>query len=66
MKIYIYALLVWFILAVLGIVNGTIKNEFYGSAIGEQKAHVLSSVIAIGYISLITHTFLNHFFNWLF
>jgi len=57
-RLYIYAVGVWLVLAVLAVLNGILRNYAYGPLIGEQAAHVLSSLIFIGVVFAVTYVFL--------
>ena len=57
-RLYVYAVGVWLVLAVLAVLNGILRNYAYGPLIGEQAAHVLSSLIFIGVVFAVTYVFL--------
>ncbi len=57
-RLYVYAVGVWLVLAVLAILNGILRDYTYGPRIGEQAAHVLSSLIFIGVVFAVTYAFL--------
>lgn len=57
-KLYLYALAVWPALAVVAVLNGTLRNYAYSRVVGEHAAHVISSVILIILFLLITYVFL--------
>jgi hypothetical protein len=57
-RLYIYAVGVWLVLTVLAILNGTLRNYTYSRVVGEQAAHVLSSLIFVAVIFAVTYAFL--------
>jgi hypothetical protein len=57
-KLYLYALAVWPGLAVVAILNGALRNYTYVRLVGEQAAHIISSLTLIGLLFLITYAFL--------
>jgi len=57
-KLYLYALAVWLALVVVAVLNGVLRNYTYVHLVGEQAAHIISSLILIGVLFLITYVFL--------
>lgn len=51
-----YALL-WLVLAILGVANGTVRNFFYADFLGDLRAHQLSTVTLIILIGVFTWVF---------
>ena len=49
--------LLWLGLAVLGVLNGTLRNAFYSDTLGDLRAHQLSTVVLIILIGLYTCLF---------
>lgn len=39
--------LVWFVLAIVAIINGIVRNEVYKNSLGELRAHQLSTLTGI-------------------
>ena len=46
-RIYLKAVLVWFLMAVIANINGLIRNFGYGPIIGEYPGHIISTIILI-------------------
>ena len=42
---FIYALIPWFLLVVLAIINGLVRQKFILPKVGEQKAHTIGTLI---------------------
>ena len=40
-------ILVWFVLVIVAIINGAIRNEVYKDALGDLRAHQLSTLTGI-------------------
>lgn len=57
-RLYVYAVVVWLVLAVVAILNGALRNYTYVHLVGEQTARIISSLILIGLLFLITYVFL--------
>jgi hypothetical protein len=57
-RLYIYAVGVWVILTVLAVLNGILRNYTYGLLMGEQTAHILSSLILVGVVFAVAYVFL--------
>ncbi len=57
-RLYVYALGVWLLLAVLAILNGILRNATYARAVGEYAGHVLSSLIFVVAVFAVTYAFL--------
>ena len=47
MRIFLYALGIWFIFVVAAILNAAFRNSFITPKLGEYAAHVISTVILI-------------------
>ncbi len=56
-KIFLRAIAFWFILLVLAILNGVIRNSVYQKSVGELKAHQISTFILIIIIFLVARLF---------
>ena len=56
--IFLYAFGVWVIFAILAIINGIIRNQFYAPRVGEYPGHVISTIIAICIVVAGTYIFL--------
>lgn len=54
---YLYALFIWLILALLASLNGWVRNKAYKKIFGELTAHQLSTIIFIGIIFFVTYFF---------
>lgn len=57
-KLILYAIGIWFILAVLGIINGTFRNLVLEPTIGKYVGHLVSTIILICIILLATFIFI--------
>ena len=57
--LFLYSVGMWLVFVVLAIVNGSARNFVYSKKVGEHKGHVISSIIAIGYILAGTYLFVN-------
>jgi len=57
-RLYVYAVGVWLVLAVLAVLNGILRNATYARVVGEYAGHVLSSLIFIGVVFAVTYIFL--------
>ncbi len=44
-NIYLYSFVAWFVLMVLAIINGILRNSYYGKFFSELLAHQISTVI---------------------
>ncbi len=58
LKLQLSAIAVWFVLAVLAIVNGTVREFAYKDIVGEYAAHVISTIILMLAILGTTYLFL--------
>jgi len=56
-KTLLYALLVWFILGILAIVNGVIRNTYYTLAVGGLAAHQISTAIFVAVVLIVACIF---------
>lgn len=59
-KIYLYALGVWFIFAIVGILNGVFRELLVTPKVGEHAGHVISTVILVCVILVITYLFIKN------
>jgi hypothetical protein len=57
-RLHIYAVGVWVILTVLAVLNGILRNYTYGPVVGEQAAHIFSSLILVGVVFAVAYVFL--------
>jgi hypothetical protein len=57
-RLYLYAVGAWFVLAVLAILNGLLRNATYSRPLGEYAGHVLGSLIFIVVVFAVTYAFL--------
>ena len=57
--IYLYALITWFILVILAIINGSIRNFIYQPYTGELPAHQISTIIFCLLILAAAYVFLS-------
>ncbi len=58
LRLYAYAAGVWLVLTVLAILNGILRNYTYGPLVGEQTAHILSSLVLVGVVFAMAYVFL--------
>ena len=59
-KIFLYALGIWFIIVVAAILNGIFRNSFITPKVGEHAGHVLSTIIFICVILIGTYLFISN------
>ena len=59
METYLYALGIWFIFVVAGILNGVFRESFITPKVGEHTGHILSTIILICVILAVTHLFIS-------
>lgn len=60
MRIFLYALGIWFIFVVAAILNGAFRNSFITPKLGEYAGHVISTVILICVVLVGTYLFINN------
>lgn len=60
LKIFLYALGIWLLLAVFFNINGIAREYIYGPVIGEWRGHVVSSLIGVGLIFLVSFLFIKY------
>lgn len=60
-SIYGYALIVWVLFLIIGVMNGIVRNEFYSDSFSELTKHQISSVIFILVLLVIMFLFFNNF-----
>lgn len=56
--ILLYAVVFWFILALIAIINGWARNTIYSLRLGELRAHQVSSVIMVVLVFGVSYVFL--------
>jgi len=59
METYLYALGIWFIFVVAGILNGVFRESFITPKVGEHTGHILSTIILICVILAVTYLFIS-------
>ena len=59
-KIYIKSVLLWFIFAILAIINAIIREKTYKIVLGDLIAHQISTIFFIILILIIMYFFFNH------
>jgi len=59
METYLYALGVWLIFVVAGILNGVFRESFITPKVGEHSGHILSTIILICVILAVTYLFIS-------
>ena len=59
-KIYLYALGIWLIFVVAGILNGVFRESFITPKVGEHRGHIISTIILICVILAVTHLFISN------
>jgi hypothetical protein len=57
--LFLYSVGLWVVFVFLAILNGMIRNSVYGPKLGEPKAHVISSFVAVCYILVVNYFFIN-------
>ncbi|WNZ28383.1 MAG: hypothetical protein IAX21_06835 [Candidatus Bathyarchaeota archaeon] len=55
--LFLYSIGRWLLFVVLAIINGSLRNFVYASKVGEQKGHMISSVVAVYYTLAVTYLF---------
>ncbi|MDG6221853.1 MAG: hypothetical protein QCH99_01150 [Candidatus Bathyarchaeota archaeon] len=55
--LFLYSIGRWLLFVVLAIINGSLRNFVYASKVGEQKGHMISSVVAVCYTLAVTYLF---------
>jgi len=58
--IFIYALGIWFIFVVAGILNGVFRASFITPKVGEHAGHVISTIILICVILAVAYLFISN------
>ncbi|MEA1864533.1 MAG: hypothetical protein U9N46_04955 [Euryarchaeota archaeon] len=58
--IFLYALGIWFIFVVAGILNGVFRESFITPGVGEHAGHVISTIILICVILAVTYLFISN------
>lgn len=58
MKRFLGVILVWFLLSILAIVNGTVRNFIYKPLVGDLFAHQISTLVFICIILGVVYLFL--------
>ena len=59
-KIFLYALGIWLIFVVAGILNGVFRKSFITPKVGEHAGHVISTIILICVILAVTYLFISN------
>ena len=59
METYLYALGIWLIFVVAGILNGVFRESFITPKVGEHLGHILSTIILICVILAVTYLFIS-------
>jgi len=59
-KIYLKALGIWFLMCIIAIFNGIIRNAVYSPIVGEYLGHIISSIILICIFSLVIALYYNN------
>jgi len=59
-KIYLYALGIWLIFVVAGILNGVFRESFITPKAGEHIGHIISTIILICVILAVTYLFISN------
>ncbi|MBA7589477.1 hypothetical protein ES708_31562 [subsurface metagenome] len=58
-KILLYAFGIWFILGIVAILNGGLRNSFITPRVGEHAGHVISTIIFVCVILAATYLFVS-------
>jgi len=58
--IFLYALGIWLIFVVAGILNGVFREAFVTPRVGEHAGHVISTIILICVILAVTYLFISN------
>ena len=56
--VYAYAAAVWFVLLILAILNGIVREKVYQPRLGEQTGHVISTAVFSGIVWITAGLFL--------
>ena len=59
-KIFLFALGIWFIFIIAAILNGVLRNSFIAPKVGEHAGHVISTIILICVILVGTYLFISN------
>lgn len=59
-KTYVKALGIWFLMCIIAIINGIIRNGVYSPIVGEYVGHIISSFILICIFSLVIALYYNN------
>lgn len=59
-RLYLYALGLWFIFVLAAILNGTFRNSFLEPKVGQYAGHVISTIILVCVILVMTYLFINN------
>ncbi|HZW38805.1 MAG TPA: hypothetical protein VFF33_05855 [Ignavibacteriaceae bacterium] len=57
--IYLYSLVVWFIILILAILNGSIRQFFLIPRVGELTGHQISSVLLSLFVFILSYFYIN-------
>ena len=55
LRLYLHALGVWVVLSILATLNGILREYTYGPLVGEQVAHLLSSLLLIAVVLAVAY-----------
>lgn len=58
-KIYYWSIAIWFLFAILGTINGIIREKTYGALLRESLSHQISTAIFIIIIFTVMYLFFN-------
>jgi len=59
--VYLWAIAIWFLFAIVATINGIIRNSTYKKWVGDFYAHQISTVIFITLVLFIMYIFFNKF-----
>ena len=59
-KIFLYALGIWFIFVIAGILNGIFRETYIAPRVGEHAGHVISTIILVCVILIVTYLFISN------
>jgi NADH:ubiquinone oxidoreductase subunit 6 (subunit J) len=57
--VYLWAIVVWFLFAVIAVINGAIRNSTYQKWVGDLYAHQISTIIFILLVLAVMYLFFN-------
>lgn len=59
-RLFLYALGVWFILLILAILNGALREAFIRPRVGEQTAHIIGTITVICLFLIVIFLFISN------